>query len=171
MALSSADCAARRQERGVLQQLLLLVFAAPLRSRLAQQLGELQGVPCADVPAREVGSSGGSAAADAAMELASEAATAAATADAPEACAPAASYRLFVVARRVTVALVDSPAELASLLDFEARPYIPGKPHLDAKRGEEGGGPAVRVRCGWQCNSHAAISKVLQDKQSAQFYH
>ncbi|KAL4423314.1 hypothetical protein ABPG77_006109 [Micractinium sp. CCAP 211/92] len=125
VALSSADCAARRQERGVLQQLLLLVFAAPLRSRLAQQLGELQGVPCADVPAREVGSSGGSAAADAAMELASEAATAAATADAPEACAPAASYRLFVVARRVTVALVDSPAELASLLDSEARPYIP----------------------------------------------
>ncbi|KAL4430621.1 hypothetical protein ABPG75_005877 [Micractinium tetrahymenae] len=132
IALSSADCAARRRECGILQQLLLLVCAAPRHSRLAQQLGELQGVPFADLPAAEPGSSGssGSSAAPARLggavvEATAKAAAAAARGGAPEAAAPAAPFRLFVVARRVTVALVDSPAELTSLLDFEARPYVP----------------------------------------------
>ena len=128
--LSSADCAARRQERGVLQQLLLLLFAAPRHTRLARQLGQLRGLPFADFPAAEDGGSAAGAAAAAAVQAATEAAAPAA-AGAPEAAAPAAPFRLFVVARRVTVALVDSLAELASLLDFEAQPYIPGERHRE----------------------------------------
>ncbi|EFN55641.1 hypothetical protein CHLNCDRAFT_133825 [Chlorella variabilis] len=55
VALSSADCAARRQEKGILQQLLLLVFATPLHSRTAQALACIPGAPVADVSAAEAG--------------------------------------------------------------------------------------------------------------------
>lgn len=105
VALSSTDCSSRAQECGILQQLLLLVFAAAPHTRTAQALADIAGVAAADCPAEW-------------------AAAGVAAASAVAAAGPA--FRLFVVARRVTVALVHRPAELASLLDAEAKPYIAG---------------------------------------------
>ena len=118
VALSSADCAARRQEKGILQQLLLLVFAVAPHTRTAAVLAQVEGAAVADFLPPEA-----AAAAAAAVEGDSSAApaTAAAAAGAPAAAAP---FRLFVVARRVTAALVDCPADLASMLDAEAKPFI-----------------------------------------------
>lgn len=100
VALSSADCAARRSESGLLQQLLLLVFAAAPHTATAQ-LAALSGAAVASWPLPAAASGGAGAEA-----------------------APAPRFSLFVVARRVTVALVHRPADLQSLLDVEARPYI-----------------------------------------------
>ena len=115
VALSSADCAARRQEKGILQQLLLLVFATPLHSRTAQALACIPGAPVADVSAAEAGE-------HAAAGVAGETGAA----DVAPPCAP--TFRLFAVARHVTVALIDRPAELAQMLDADARPFIAGEP-------------------------------------------
>lgn len=130
LALSSADCAARRQESGVLQQVLLLVFAAAPRTRICQALAGIEGVAAADCPldwaapgpgqasAGTAGSAPGSPAAPAPAPAAAAGAAAAAGGGPPP------PYRLFVVARRVTVALVHRPADLAALLSVEARPFV-----------------------------------------------
>lgn len=119
VALSSADCAAQRQENGILQQLLLLICAVPATSFLALKLGRLKGVAFTDVPAAA------DAAAAAAAEPATEPAAAAVASAAAAAAAP--GFRVFVVARRVTAALIDRPDDVASLLlDSEAKPYIAG---------------------------------------------
>jgi hypothetical protein len=115
VALSSADCAARRQEKGILQQLLLLVFAVAPHTHTAAVLAQVEGAAVADFPPPEGATA-------AALEEGGSAAPAiAAAAGVPAAAAP---FRLFVVARRVTAALVDRPADLASLLDAEAKPFI-----------------------------------------------
>lgn len=112
VALSSADCAARRQEKGVLQQLLLLVFAATPHTATARALAGIAGVAAADCPADWAAEAGGT---GAAAGLASQAGP-----------GPP-PFRLFVVARRVTAALVDRPADLAVMMSPEAKPYIAGK--------------------------------------------
>jgi hypothetical protein len=121
VALSSADCAARRQEKGILQQLLLLVFAVAPHSRTAAVLAQVEGAAVADFLPPEAAAAAAAAAAAVEGDSSAAPATAAAAAGAPAAAAP---FRLFVVARRVTAALVDRPADLASLLDAEAKPFI-----------------------------------------------
>lgn len=108
IALSSADCAARRQEKGILQQLVLLVFAAAPATSTTRALGGIAAA-VADCPA----------------DWSVPEAAAPATAAAAGAARPP-PFTLFVVARRVTVALVDRPADLASLMSAEAKPYISG---------------------------------------------
>jgi hypothetical protein len=116
VALSSADCAARQQESGIMQQLLLLIFAVPLGSAASQALAAIHGVAMTDV----FGS-----AARAGPVLAAQAGLLAAG-------ALAGSYRLFVVVRRVTVALIDRPVDLAAqLLDVDAKPFISGAAQLE----------------------------------------
>ncbi|PRW57862.1 helicase MOV-10 [Chlorella sorokiniana] len=136
VALSSADCAARRQEKGILQQLLLLVFAAAPHTRTAQALDSIVGAAVAECPVEWAAGAGweaGSVASDTASGAAGAAAAASATmAEAAAAGAPApasAPMRLFVVARRVTVALVDRPAELAFLMSADAKPFVSERLH------------------------------------------
>ena len=138
VALSSADCVARRQEKGILQQLLLLVFAAAPHTRTAQALDGIAGAAVAECPAdwaaigagseaaAGAAAAGGGITADAVVAAPAAVAAAAAPAAAAAAAATAAPYRLFVVARRVTVALVDRPAELAFLMSADAKPFISG---------------------------------------------
>ncbi|KAI7838701.1 hypothetical protein COHA_007499 [Chlorella ohadii] len=129
LALSSADCAARRQEKGILQQLLLLVFAVAPHTRTAAALDSLAGVAMADCPVEWAAADGagelaaaGSVTAAAAGDSAAATAAAVAAQAAPKVAA--AAFRLFVVARRVTVALVDRPSELAFLMSADAKPFI-----------------------------------------------
>lgn len=131
LALSSADCAARRQEKGILQQLLLLVFAVAPHTRTAAALDSLAGVAMADCPVEWAAADGagelaaaGSVTAAAAGDSAAATAAAVAAQAAPKVAA--AAFRLFVVARRVTVALVDRPSELAFLMSADAKPFISG---------------------------------------------
>jgi hypothetical protein len=111
LALSAADCAARRQESGILQQLLLLVCAVPRSGLAAAALARIPGAPVADVEwpagAESADRGGGS--------------------GVEERLGPAAAFRLVVVARRVTVALLDRPGDLQTLLDADARPFVAGE--------------------------------------------
>ena len=127
----------RRQEKGILQQLLLFVCAVPLHSRTAQLIGGLPGAPFADVSAAEAAADGTAGAAGQAEDTGpGQAATQAAAPGSPGAslaqlCLPV--FRLFVVARRVTVSLVDRSSDLvAPMLDVEARPFISSECQQDS---------------------------------------
>lgn len=125
VALSSADCAARRQEKGVLQQLLLLVLATAPHTLTARALAAIGGAAVADVPAdwAQPGAGAGGAA-DGHAAASAAAAPAGSSGGAPG--AGPSPFRLFVVARRVTVALLDRPADLELQLSPDSKPYIAG---------------------------------------------
>lgn len=101
-----------------MQQLLLLIFAVPLGSAASQALAAIHGVAMTDVFGAAAGAGGG-------PVLAAQAGLQAAG-------ALAGSYRLFAVVRRVTVALIDRPADLAAqLLDVDAKPFISGAAQVE----------------------------------------
>lgn len=130
VALSSAEGAYRTSESGLLNQLLLLVLAVPAGSPAAAQLGSLRkAVAVADV----VGTTGGAAAdAGASQPAESGAAGAAARAGNPgvggssggSSGSSSGGWRVFVVGRQATVALVRRAGEVRRMLDVEAKPFV-----------------------------------------------
>ena len=133
LALSAADGRHRPQEQGLLQQLLLLLLAVATGSELGRQLLLTPGVATLDVPEPVPAAAAAAAPAAAALPLAGNSAEAALTAAGSGSGGGgggrepvAAAYRVFVVARRATAALVRRPCDLSSLLNADVAPFIPG---------------------------------------------
>lgn len=128
LALSTADGPHRAEESGLLQQLLLLILAVPADSRAAAWLGGVgrsiavaEAVEQGAVAATDLGSgaAGGSDPHSPQQQQQQQQ-----EAGRPAAFRTSPAYRVFVVGRQATVALVRRVGELQSLLSVEAKPFV-----------------------------------------------